>query len=177
MWSNRRRRRGAVAVSALVLVALAAVPLTTHAEDDLPVMVGSQLSPAVQVEIEPRCSEVRFRSPEVKIHWFIDAGAVEGLVGSDELAAATQFRMDTTKFHNGFDSGRYDSLAVQAETYKAGEGGGGVAPAVHSTVIDMLEPGVYYHARVLVQTSEGWIPSSTVGFLSSVCPVDGLDEE
>ena len=174
--SGVRQTRYSGILAVLTLVALGVVTSMTFAEDELPVMIGSQLSPAIQVEVEPRCSEVRFRHPEVKVWWSIDAGAVEGLAGSTELVSATDYRLDTTKFHSGFDTGRFESVAVHSAIAKSGAGrGDSFAP--HSTVIGVLEPGVYYHARVLVQTSEGWVPSSTVGFLSSVCPVDGLDEE
>ena len=171
-------RSGTTIVSGFVLAMLIAVPgMIAQADDEIPIMSGSRLGDAVLVEVEPRCSDIRLRSPEVQIRWTIDADAVKGLAGTGGLASATEFRLDTSKFYNGFETGRFDSVAVRAEAAAFGEGGQMKTSSANSAIVEGLRPGVYYHARVLVRTPDGWVPSAPTGFLSSTCPADGLDRE
>lgn len=178
LFSSPVHNLGAVIAIGIAMAMVVVAPATVDAAgDDVPVLSGSRLGSSVRVEVEPRCSEVRYRSPEVKIHWSVDAGTVEGLTGSEELLSATEFRLDISKFHNGLETGRFESMAVRTEAGTASGGGEMKTSSTGSAVLDDLRPGVYYHARVLVRTPDGWVPSASTGFLSTTCPADGLDRE
>jgi len=147
-------------------------------EDEVPILTDTKLSPAVAVEIEGRCSEVRHRSPEAMVRWGIKPEAAEKSAQLKNLIANTDFRVDISKFPGGLKTGRYESVLVPRDDPKEDRDVKARTNRVleREVLVRDLEPGVYYHSRVLALTAEGWVASSEVGFLSPICPVDGLDE-
>jgi len=142
-------------------------------EDTLP--IESDNFGAIVVEIDPRCSEVRLRSPEAKVRWTIDPSRVSRSADLESLLSSDEFRIDLSKFPNGLESGRFDSIVVSRLIAQLDDETEVLIPRF-SAVARGLRAGVYYKARVLFKTSEGWVASSSVGFMSSVCPVDGLED-
>lgn len=167
----------AVVVAACGLAAAASPP--DAPETPVPVLTDSPLSAGITVDVDPRCSETGFRNPEVKVSWAVEP--VPGLKaeGAERLARATEFRIDYSPYPDGLERGRFESLRVDrdAAPLQPVAKADGTRREAHASVVRELRPGVYYRARVLVRTDDGWVASSAVGFLSSVCPVDGLAED
>jgi len=186
LWKRLLRwggRRGAVAVLGLAVVTVCgaafAVAPAVAAEEPVPVLTDSPLSASIAIEVDPRCSEISFRSPEAKVFWSLEP---EGSLKSDavaKLAEASDFRIDYTPYPDGLKQGRFKSVQLNrdAAPRQPLTKADGSRTEAYTAVVDELKPGVFYHARVLVKTQDGWVASSPVGFLSSICPVDGLDED
>jgi hypothetical protein len=144
-------------------------------EEGVEILVGAESAPALVVDIEPRCSEITLRSPEAKVRWTIDPSRVSRSTDLDNLLSSEEFRIDFSKFPGGLEAGRFDSIVVSRSIAQADDSTEAMIPRF-STVARDLRAGVYYRARVLVRTSEGWVASSPVGFMSAVCPADGLEQ-
>jgi hypothetical protein len=85
----------AVIVVAVCGLALIVVPaLAAEGPAPVPVLTDSPLSSAINVDVDSRCSEIRFRSPEAKVVWYV--GAAPGLKADavDALTRASEFRID-----------------------------------------------------------------------------------
>lgn len=182
--SARHRRLLRTGTSAVLAIALIlSIPGLASAENteepEVVILHDTDVSSALSVEVEPRCSELRFRSPEAKLRWSIDASAVPKSKALDDLMATTEFRIDVSKSPAGLVSGRFDSITVSSTVSRADQSSKSSGPrtAAYSAVVRDLAPGVYYHTRVLVRTPDGWVASSPIGFISPVCPVDGLDRD
>lgn len=165
----------------MVLILLIPGPASAENPEEPKIVIlhNTDVSSALSVEVEPRCSELRFRSPEAKLRWSIDASAVPKSKALDDLMATTEFRLDVSKSPAGLVEGRFDSITVSSAVSRADQSTKSGVPrtAAYSAVVRDLAPGVYYHTRVLVRTPDGWVASSPIGFISPVCPVDGLDRD
>lgn len=168
-------------IVASLIAALGTVAPCTAAgpEDEIPILTDSKLSSALAVEIEGRCSEVRHRSPEAMVRWRIKPDAAEKSAQVENLIASTDFRVDISKFPGGLETGRYESVLVPRDDSREDHDAKARTTRIpeREILVRDLEPGVYYHSRVLALTAEGWVASAEVGFLSPICPADGLDEE
>lgn len=178
---RRSLRIGTLAVLAMALILSIPGPASAEnpEEPEVVILHDTDVASALSVEVEPRCSELRFRSPEAKLRWSIDASAVPKSKALDDLMATTEFRIDVSKSPAGLVSGRFDSITVSSTVSRADQStkSSGPRTAAYSAVVRDLAPGVYYHTRVLVRTPDGWVASSPIGFISPVCPVDGLDRD
>ncbi len=164
------------ALATLLIGCLFLVPtggLVAEEKDTL--SVESDAYGAIVVEIDPRCSEVTLRSPEAKIRWTIDPTRVSRSVDLENLVSSDEFRIDFSKFPGGLEAGRFDSIVVPRSLALTDDSTETLIP-MFSAVTRDLRAGVFYRARVLFKTREGWVASSPVGFMSSVCPVDGLEQ-
>jgi hypothetical protein len=146
-------------------------------DDSPPALRTKDPSGALVVETEPRCSEAAFRSPEVVVRWSINPDNRTDTRDLKALLAASDFRIDYSKFPGGIDAGRFESLKVSAsEAKRTPRRNSRSEFSEFSIVARDLRAGVYYSLRVLVKTADGWVTSSQVGFLSSVCPADGIED-
>lgn len=175
-----RSQVSAVIVVAVCGLALIVVPaLAAEGPAPVPVLTDSPLSSAINVDVDSRCSEIRFRSPEAKVVWYV--GAAPGLKADavDALTRASEFRIDFSPYPEGLEIGRFESRLLDRTSApeQAVVKADGSHTRAHAAVVTELKPGVYYQARVLVKTDDGWVASSSVGFLSSICPVDGIAED
>lgn len=167
-------------VAALIAAIVTVAPCAAaEPEDEIPILTDSKLASAVVVKIEGRCSEVKHRSPEAMVRWSIKPDAAERPAQAKKLIASTEFRVDISKFPGGLEIGKYESVMVSRdESSEERNLKAGPSTALERAVLVRdLEPGVYYRSRVLARTAEGWVASAEVGFLSPICPFDGLDEE
>ncbi len=171
------RRLGSFVSTSLLAAALimASTGSIAHAEGDSPILSDSHLGSAVQVQIDPRCSESRFRKSEVTVSWAVDDAAATDGSAPKSFVDAEDVRLDITSAPGGLEIGRFTSVMVSS---------GEAPPANKSFTVDSdattvrfldLSPGVIYHVRVLVLTESGWVPSAPTRFLTPVCAVDGLD--
>jgi len=174
---HRRFLRGSSLVLLTIGCLLALLSSGSAAEEEIPVLDHSEISSALVVDIEARCSEIQLRSPEAKVRWSVDRSMVSKSANLDFLLASDEFRIDVSEFPGGLELGRFESIAVSGSASRSDQSSKALGPrsATHSAVARDLSPGVYYHVRVLVRTPDGWVASSPIGFLSSVCPADGID--
>jgi hypothetical protein len=109
--------------------------------------------------------------PEVKVHWKMNAAKSTSAAFAADLLESTDFRVDVSMYPR-FENGKFETLTplVREAGTKAG-----ASPRASSLVASNLRPGIYYSARVLAATPDGWVASETVSFLTPVCPVDGID--
>jgi len=134
-------------------------------------------SEALVVETEARCSEVTFRSPEVVVRWSIDPAKGPGTPEMDALLAASDYRIDFSKFPRGLDSDRFESLEIAASDARLDGLRESTSEGLEfASVARDLAPGVRYDLRVMAKTPDGWVTGRPASFISSVCPVDGLQE-
>jgi hypothetical protein len=93
----------------------------------------------------------------------LDTNPRQGLVAltwAPGAALAGGQRIDVTKFHEGFEVGRFDASAV-------------LEASVRTISLQDPEPGIYYYWRVLGETSDGWVASAVARFEAPICPSDG----
>ncbi|MDH3402125.1 MAG: hypothetical protein OES32_06880 [Acidobacteriota bacterium] len=93
----------------------------------------------------------------------LDTSPRQGLVAlewSPGERLGTARRIDVTKLHEGFATGRFDATRK-------------LAADVRAVSLQDPEPGIYYYWRVLEETPAGWISSPVARFEAPVCPSDG----
>ena len=179
---ERSRSRGVVTLLAVAFAACglasAASPAETP-EEEIPVLTDTLLSDAIVVDITPACSTVRLREPEARVTWSVETTPGLKTGSLETLQQASEFRIDYSPYPDGLQNGRFESRRLDRSSVpeQSVVKADGTRTLVHASVVAELRPGVYYRARVLMRTESGWIASTPVGFLSSVCPVDGLDED
>lgn len=169
------RRLGSILVFFLVALTLSSSLL---AADDprIPVLTSSGASTAIIPKVDPRCAEPPIRMPEAKVSWKVDASQTSKSSRVFDLLEATEFRVDVSMFRIGFENGKFESHHQSELAKRNGEAADRSPTLPTSLVVTNLRPGVYYFTRVLVGTPDGWVASQPVGFLTPVCPVDGIDE-
>lgn len=175
----QHRRPTAVVMTALVVFCLVLAPLgDAIAEEKNPVPIETDASGLIVVEIDPRCSDVRLRGSEARVLWGIDRSEFAESMGTEYLLEADEFRIDTSKYSGGLEAGRFESMMVKgsATQLERPESSTTTSVLTHSALARDLRAGIYYHARVLVRTPDGWLASQPVGFVSPVCPADGLED-
>jgi hypothetical protein len=178
---NSTRRHRLARARALALFALGCTlgVASFAADEEVPVLVNAEVAAALVVKAEPRCSEVRLRSPEAKVRWSIVPAAVPESKARASLMAAAEFRIDVSKFASGLKSQRFDSITLSRSAARAAHSSEAQdsTPPSYSAVMRDLEPGVYYHTRVLAKSQGKWVASAPIGFLSSICAADGIEDE
>jgi len=167
-----------IVVAATCGLAVAASPAETPGEA-VPVLTDSPLSGAILVDVTPGCSDVRLREPEARVVWSVETTPGLKADSVETLTRASEFRIDYSPYPDGLENGRFESRRLDRSSVAEQSvlKSDGTRTRIHASVVAELRPGVYYRARVLVRTEDGWVASAPVGFLSSVCPVDGLDED
>jgi hypothetical protein len=148
------------------------------AQEKDPLPIETDKAGAIVVEVDPRCSEVQLRSPEARVLWGIDPSELPESMGIEYLLEAEEFRIDTSKYPGGLEAGRFDSFVIKGSGTLLDRPEPSTASALlsHAALARDLRAGVYYHTRVLIRTKKGWLASQPIGFMSSICPVDGLEE-
>lgn len=166
-------------MAALIMGCLLMFPMgDAVAQEGDPLPIETDKSGAIVVEVDPRCSEVQLRGSEARVLWGIDSSALTESMGIEYLLEADEFRIDTSKYPGGLDAGRFDSFVIKGSgtLLDRPEPSTNSTLLSHSVLARDLRAGVYYHARVLIRTPKGWLASQPVGFISSVCAVDGIEE-
>jgi hypothetical protein len=109
---------------------------------------GSQAPGALQVI--GRCSDVNLGKGVAEFTWSAQASEVQAQ------------RIDISMFRDGFQTERFETVAR-------------VPTAQNRLVWDDARPGINYYWRVLVLTSQGWLPSETARYEAPICPVDFVE--
>jgi hypothetical protein len=104
-----------------------------------------------QMEVDGRCSATKFRTSEVTLRWEVNRPEVEA------------YRIDISKFRDGFATGRYLTSGLR----DAGE---------RALLFDEASAGLYYYWRVLAKTPDGWVVSGNGRFDAPTCAVDMVKE-
>ena len=173
------RRLPRAVLSALFIVCLFLFPAgDAEAQEKDPLTIETDTAGAIVVEVDPRCSEVQLRSSEARVLWGIDSSELSESILIEDLLEADEIRIDTSMYPGGLDAGRFDSLVVKGSVTLLDRPEPTTTPTLlsHSVLARDLSPGVHYKVRVLILTPDGWYASQPVGFMSSVCAVDGLEE-
>ena len=136
---------------------------------------------ALEVEVSEQCSEVHLQWPEALITWrFTDQQEMDG-VSIEPISSIERFRVDVTPFPKGLAKGQFKSMnTVRKEaigTAKKMVVNPTDEAGLMAALTDRLEPAVYYRLRVLAQTSQGWVSSEEIAFMSPVCIADGIDDK
>lgn len=179
---RRPRRLAAACCVGVAVTAIAAAAPAPAADGAAAVLTARAEGSALVVHVESRCSEFRFRSPEAVLRWQVDAAAAPKSTLRAELEAASEFRVDLTRYPEGLERGDFESRIVPqgsvADPTAHLDVPKGAAPesAGREFLVGDLEPGVTYRARVLALTSQGWLASEQVMFRAAICPVD-MDED
>jgi hypothetical protein len=161
------------ACAALLWLAAAASPAAA-ADPGLPVISGTDAAAAIVLSADPRCPEPPVRMPELKVRWEIDAAKAANAPDAADVLESTEFRVDVSMYR-AFEEGRFDAYPVRTELKETTSPPSNAGSVERSLVVPNLRPAVYYSARVLAATSQGWVASETVSFLTPICPVDGID--
>jgi len=168
------RGRALVAACAALLWLSAAAAPAAAADPGLPVLSGTDAAAAIVVTAMPRCAQPPVRMPELKLRWTVDAAKAAAIPAAADLLDSTDFRVDVSMYL-AFEEGRFDAYPVRTELKEATSAPSNAGSVERSLVVPNLRPAVYYSARVLAATSQGWVASETVSFLTPICPVDGID--
>ena len=142
----------------LTSVALAqAVPTETSFTQVTEAQAAVELLPAGS---EPGASDL---ASTTGCHETTPRTAVIGMAWSGGPAIAVSQRVDISKFHEGFDTGRYETT--------------GSLPGSTNTIAFVgAEPGIAYYWRVLDETPAGWVTSAVERFEAPTCPYDPPSE-
>ncbi len=168
-------RGPALVIGCAALLWLAAATSTAAAADPgLPVLSGTDAAAAIVLSADPRCPEPPDRMPELKVRWEIDSAKAANAPDAADVLESTEFRVDVSMYRT-FVDGRFDTHFVRTDLKQSAGGSSGAEGLERSLVVPNLRPAVYYSARVLAATSQGWVASETVSFLTPICPVDGID--
>jgi len=160
----------------LLLLALILFPTPSYAEDtEIPVRTGTAASSAIVVKADPRCAEPPVRMPRVTVRWGIDEAVAAKSAAAGDLLASSEYRIDVTMFRDGFEGGRFESHILTAAQKRGAEAPNRPHGLENSMVVSELRAAVYYSARVLILTPDGWVASETVEFLTPICPVDNFE--
>lgn len=163
-----------VTACAALLWVVTSAATAAAADPGLPVLSGTDAAAAIVVSADPRCAEPPVRMPELRVRWEIDAAKAANAPGAEDVLESTEFRVDVSMYRT-FVDGRFDAHFARTDLKQSADGSSGTEGLDRSLVVPNLRPAVYYSARVLAATSQGWVASETVSFLTPICPVDGID--
>jgi hypothetical protein len=151
-----------LASSLAIAVTLIALVPVTHAQiDEAPPSAdraapperileqGNPQAPA-SLRVVARCSDVNLGTGVAEFTWASAA--------NDARAQ----RIDISMFRDGFQTERFETVAR-------------LPSAQNRVVWDDARPGINYYWRVLVLTSQGWVPSETARYEAPICPVDFVE--
>ncbi len=115
-----------------------------------PILEGNRPESPTGLSVATRCSDITRGSSVVEFRWSAPPAAVQAQ------------RLDVSMFRDGFRTGRFETV-------------GRVPAAQDRLVWGTARAGVNYYWRVMVLTTQGWVPSETGRYEAPICPVDFVD--